>query len=73
MLGRYPERLGYYESELNLGRGIYIPTTPWEAVWNAVGPWWGVDPTKIARILPNRANFPSSDLFTKAQLFGEGG
>ena len=72
VLGHYPDRLGYYGSELNLGRGIYVPTTPWESLWNAVCPWWGIDdPGQISDILPNKVNFPSSDLFTRADLFEE--
>lgn len=70
MLGTYPERLSYYDSELNLGRGIYVPTTPWESVWNAVAGWWGIDDdARLAEILPNKANFPASSMFTQAQLF----
>ena len=71
VLGKFPERLAEYESELNLGRGIYLPTTPWEAVWSPIAEWLGVDSNTSAleEILPNMANFPTQTILTKQQLF----
>ena len=72
-LGKFPERLAEYESELNLGRGIYLPTTPWESVWSPISEWLGVDDeAQLDEILPNRKNFPSETIFSKDQLFGDG-
>ena len=46
-----------------------IPTTPWEAVWNGVAEWWGLDGTQRAEPLPNMANFPEGDIFDQSQLY----
>lgn len=52
-----------------IGRGRFIPTTPWDSVWNGVAQWLGVtSEADLDFILPNRGKFPAmfsgSDLFT---------
>ena len=70
MLGKFPERMAEFESDLNMNRGRVIPTTPWESVWNGVAQWYGItDRAALAEVLPHAANFPKSTLFKKAQLF----
>ena len=69
MLGQYPNRLIEFESDANVGRGRMIPTTPWEAVWNAVSEWWDIGPADRDEILPNKANFGADAILTRAQLF----
>ena len=70
MLGKFPDRLSYYDQPLDLGRGVYVPTTPWEAVWNAVAEWWGIDDAQTLRsIFPNKDKFPDDAMFSKATLF----
>jgi len=70
MLGTFPERLTEFKSEVNVGRGRFIPTTPWEAIWNAVSEWWGIDDAEtLADLLPHAKNFPPERIFKKAQLF----
>ena len=69
MLGSYPGRLTEFVSEANVGRGRFIPTTPWESIWNGVSEWYGIDAAGRAEILPNMANFDAGDIFTQAQLY----
>jgi uncharacterized protein (DUF1501 family)/uncharacterized protein (DUF1800 family) len=68
VLGQYPTVLSD-ESELSLGRGRLIPTTPFEAQWNALGEWFGVTPELMNDVLPNLANFPKEQIFTKEDVF----
>ena len=69
MLGKYPSQFTEFESDLNVGRGVFIPTTPWEAVWNAVGEWLELDEAELKDVIPHKENFPSEDIFTKSQVF----
>jgi cullin-associated NEDD8-dissociated protein 1 len=69
VLGKYPTTLTD-ESELSLGQGRLIPTTPFESVWNGIAEWFGVPASRIkSEVLPNVANFPASQIFTRAQMF----
>ena len=68
ILGAYPEDLRE-EGPLNIGRGRLIPTTGWEAVWNAIAEWLGVEESAMNAVLPNLANFPSEQLIGRSQLF----
>eukprot|EP00945_MAST-04E_sp_MAST-4E-sp1_P002536 g2536.t1 len=67
-LGQYPEKLGS-DSSLNIGRGRILPTTSWEAMWNGLAEWFGVVPSKIDEVLPNKQNFPNNHMFTREQMF----
>lgn len=69
MLGKYPHRFTEFESDLNVGRGRFIPTTPWESIWNAVGEWLELDEEELVDVLPHKENFPNADIFTKEQVF----
>ena len=52
------------------GRGIFIPTMPFEAPWNAVIQWLGItNEDEIDEILPNRKSFPEAMLLNKNDLF----
>merc|ERR1712150_292863 len=71
ILGRYPDNL---DGELNVdpptGRGRFIPTTCWEAIWNGISEWMGVEnKAALDRILPNRHNCGGRELFTQKELF----
>ena len=58
LFGRYPSTLIIPASDKLQTRGRFIPTTPWEAVFNAQAQWLGVrDEALLAQVLPNRANF----------------
>ena len=69
MLGQFPPRLTEFESDVNVGRGRFIPTTPWESVWNAVGEWLELGPDELHDVLPHKRNFPPGSIFRKDQLF----
>lgn len=69
VVGTYPDSLTE-DGPLNFGRGRIIPTTSWDAVWNGVAQWFGVDEAGLTTVLPNRANF--NNLFSEDDLFGDG-
>jgi cullin-associated NEDD8-dissociated protein 1 len=70
IFGKYPEALGQTPNSLiNKGRGILIPTSPWDAVWAGIAEWMGVPANKMDTVLPNVANFPESTILRKAELF----
>jgi hypothetical protein len=46
-----------------------FPTTPFEALWNALGEWVGVTPEAMNDLLPNLGNFQANQLFKKEDLF----
>ena len=68
ILGDYPDNLGP-EGSLNVGRGRLIPTLSWEAMWNGVVEWFGVESSQMSTVLPNVGNFASNQLFSKSDLF----
>lgn len=52
-LGEYPSDLTD-DSPLNVGRGRFIPTTPWESIWYGVGEWMGLEgEAEMKKFLPN--------------------
>jgi uncharacterized protein (DUF1501 family) len=68
ILGTYPDSL--QGSPLDLGRGRMLPTTPWDAVWNAAAQWFGVAPDRMDNVLPNRINFAAKgQLFSISDMF----
>ena len=70
--GNFPSPLGP-ESDYWLGRGRWIPTTPWEAVFNSIGQWMGVhSDADLDEILPNRESFSTCSLFSDKDLFVDG-
>jgi uncharacterized protein (DUF1501 family) len=68
LFGQFPSTFAAGNS-LDLGRGRQLPTLPWEAVWNGVLQWFDVAETEMDVALPNRKNFPASQLLTRQQLF----
>jgi uncharacterized protein (DUF1501 family)/uncharacterized protein (DUF1800 family) len=70
MLGRYPTRLTEEVSDVNIGRGRILPTTPWESVWNGIAEWWGIaDKATIETVLPHAKNWAPDAMFQKSKLF----
>lgn len=70
--GAFPDDLDPTTSQLEVGRGrgVLIPSVPWEGMWWGVAQWFGVSPEQMAHVLPNAENFvEGSTLFTKEQLF----
>ena len=70
VLGSFPSTFDEASNEQLLSKGRLVPTMPWEAMWNAVGEWVGVEEGIMqSTVLPNHANFGAEALLTKAQLF----
>lgn len=70
ILGTYPASLAAL-TDNGKKRGRVVPTTPWEAVWQAVAEWLDVDASQMSTVLPNAANFGAGTLLTKQQLFDD--
>ena len=68
VFGEYPSDLGP-EAPLNVGRGRFIPTRSWEAVWKGLAQWMGVEDGRLPEVLPNIGNFADNQLFSKDDLF----
>jgi cullin-associated NEDD8-dissociated protein 1 len=68
ILGKYPDSL-LDTGSVALGRGRILPTVPWEAMWNGIIDWFGVNSADKDFVLPNAGNFPATDLFTRDQMF----
>ena len=68
IIGEYPDDLTSGGPQ-NIGRGRLIPTTSWDAVWNGVATWFGVEQDRLSSVLPNRERF-GSQLFNQNTLFG---
>lgn len=71
ILGKYPDDLTD-NGDLNIGRGRLLPTMPYDAVWQAVSMWTGVDEEGIDQIIPNRHSFHSSNMLVHEDLFKMG-
>eukprot|EP00475_Leptophrys_vorax_P010663 TRINITY_DN1725_c0_g1_i1.p1 TRINITY_DN1725_c0_g1~~TRINITY_DN1725_c0_g1_i1.p1 ORF type:complete len:2015 (+),score=508.39 TRINITY_DN1725_c0_g1_i1:40-6084(+) len=68
ILGQYPSDLSD-SGGISIGNGRMLPTTSWEALWNGVCEWFGVNPNDLNTVLPNRKNFFPNNLFYKSDLF----
>eukprot|EP00985_Skeletonema_marinoi_P031822 scaffold37821_cov127-Skeletonema_marinoi.AAC.1 len=73
ILGTYPYPLTP-EHPKWIGRGRFIPTTPWDAVWNGLSNWMGLRLDEdLDFALPNRKSFSKcDDLFYDFDLFVDG-
>ncbi len=58
LVGDYP--LLSASSPLDVGRGIYIPTTPVDLYFAELAQWFGVSNTDLPLVLPNIRNFYAS-------------
>ena len=69
--GVFPDDVNPATSELEVGRGrgVFVPTTPWEGMWYGLAQWFGVDESRMLDVVPNAANFPDSALHTADELF----
>ena len=72
VIGEFPSDLTE-DSPLNVGRGRFAPTLPFDSIWNGVSEWLGVnDVQDMKHVLPNKSAFPdhlmlkANDLFTRA-------
>ena len=67
ILGQYPRDLDDSGSDV-FQPGIAIPTTPWDAVWNGISRWLGINNSAdLDEVIPNRGTF--MNLFGKEELF----
>jgi uncharacterized protein (DUF1501 family) len=70
MLGKYPDRLTEEDSDVTIGRGRILPTTPWEAVWSGLAQWWDIPEEDIRdEILPRMKYWPREDMFNRSHVF----
>ena len=51
------------------GRGRLIPTTPWEAIWDGIARFFGVQEENLDLVLPNRKNFPADAMIPLDELY----
>ncbi len=67
--GKYPSKLGPGTERRATARpsdGKMVPTLPWEAMWEPIAEWMGVEDARdMEVVLPNAANF---DTATGARL-----
>ncbi len=70
ILGKYPSNLNE-SGEVNIGNGRLLPTTSWDALWNGVVQWLGIERTaELNQILPNRPNFArGNNLLAREMMF----
>jgi len=71
--GKYPDDITPI-GPLNIGRGRMLPTTSWDAIWNGVAEWMGLEAdAELDYCLPNRIKSTVAegftDLMTKDDLF----
>lgn len=59
IVGTYPELS--MSSPLDVGRGIYAPTTPVDAYFGELASWFGVAPADFDYVLPNARRFISPE------------
>jgi len=69
IFGEYPDDLTDSGDQIVGRGGVVIPSTPWEALWNGVAEWLGLDTDNdLETVLPNRAPFEDV-LFRGIDLF----
>jgi cullin-associated NEDD8-dissociated protein 1 len=68
--GHFPPRLSVADNPLLVGgtRARFIPTTPWEGLWQPIAQWFGVAAANMPTVMPNAANFPTQ-LLDAEQVF----
>ena len=70
--GQFPSDLVSETSPLEVGRGrgVLIPTTPWEGMWYGVAQWFGVHDDRLLDVIPGAVHFEvGTTLFTASQLY----
>jgi len=46
-----------------------LPALPWEAMWQPIAKWFGVDENSMSKVLPNLENFPAEQLIAQDSLY----
>ena len=68
ILGEFPLDLTN-EGDYAFEPGIFIPSRPWESLWNGIAQWFGITTyNDLITVLPNRNSF-SNLLWTQSDLF----
>lgn len=74
ILGEFPNELDYNQGDaaplvINR-RGVLLPTTPFESIWNGIAQWFGItNNSDLDEVLPNRATFGDA-LFSAETMYG---
>ena len=66
--GQYPTSF-LSTNEVTVLRNRLMPTTSWEAVWHGIAQWLDVPAAQMGYVLPNAANFPTTQLLRREDLF----
>ena len=69
ILGEHPDT--YAEGEIVTPRGVFIPTTPFDAMWYGVSQWMGITNEQIDYVLPNAKSF-GCRLYSDSDLYEDG-
>ena len=67
VLGTFPERVTEDDSDVTIGRGRVLPSTPFDAMWHGIAQWMGA--RDVSAVLPNSRRFPPEQLFSAADMF----
>mmetsp|Transcript_9446 Transcript_9446/g.14068 ORF Transcript_9446/g.14068 Transcript_9446/m.14068 type:complete len:383 (-) Transcript_9446:147-1295(-) len=67
ILGEYPT--DFTNGPLTLPRGRMIPSTPWEAPFQGIAKWLGIDASDMLEVCPNLHSFDSSHLIDPNNMF----
>ena len=69
ILGEHPDT--YAPGELVTPRGVFTPTTPFDAIWYGVSQWIGITNEQIGYVLPNAKSF-GCRLYSESDLYVDG-
>ena len=71
ILGHYPDNYSLNDDHIT-GRGAWIPSIPWEALWHGIGQWFGITSDLALRYtFPNIDNF-GCRLYSDSDLYDGG-
>jgi uncharacterized protein (DUF1501 family)/uncharacterized protein (DUF1800 family) len=71
--GSYPELRANGPQSIS-STGQMLPSLPWEAIWEPIARWFGVEPGRMNQVIPNRPAFSSwaARMPTFEQVFDRG-
>jgi len=71
--GSYPELRANGPQSIS-STGQMLPSLPWEAIWEPIARWFGVEPERMNQVMPNRPAFSSwsARMPTFEQVFDRG-
>ena len=73
-MGEFPDELDYNQGDaaplIINRRGVVLPTTPFESIWNGIAQWFGItNNSDLDEVLPNRATFGDA-LYSAETMYG---